>query len=175
VLRDALFLRDHHLDDVLSGRLLAEDPQLRNISIAFWSYGLHEKWKWENPPYGVNYYNSFVQPYLRIRQTKDVPLIWTSINEHCAAHDPFKEKAPGYFQRQTEMVREANNHTRHMLRNINAPYYDLAAPLRTPQICDVSADGLHVKMWVDVVRAQILLNYLCDENNQWVGSAEAFI
>lgn len=72
------------------------------------------------------------------------------------------------------MAHEGNYVTRQQLRQRHLPYYDSAAPLRSPQICDVSSDGVHVKMWVDLVRAQIMLNHLCDENNQWVGDVNRF-
>jgi hypothetical protein len=173
-LRNGDFLKDHHLEDVLSGVLRAEEPRLRHVDIAFWSYGLHEQRRWNMPPYGEKYYNHFVEQWLRVRQQVPVPLVWTSINEQCVEMDPQK-RAPGDFKKQSEMIRQANAYTRKKLRELKLPYYDLAAPLRTPQICDISGDGLHVKVWVDLVRAQILLNHLCDENNNWVGGAEAFV
>ncbi len=55
------------------------------------------------------------------------------------------------------------------------PYFDAASVLRSPQRCEVQGDGVHVQMWVDIVRAQILLNHLCDENNEWVGGIESFM
>lgn len=33
----------------------------------------------------------------------------------------------------------------------------------------------HVKMFVDIVRANILFNKLCDDNFQWVGGEGAFL
>jgi hypothetical protein len=64
--------------------------------------------------------------------------------------------------------------TRQTLRQMNISFYDSAAPLRTPQLCDISSDGVHVKMWVDLVRAQMLLNHLCDEDSNWVGDISRF-
>jgi hypothetical protein len=174
ILRNHEFLADNHLEDILSGKLIAEEPMLHNVSIAFWSYGLHEQELWRIPPFGQQYYDHFVTKWLKVRNEVNVPLIWTAINEHCAAHDPTKKIMPGHFKLQSEMTRAANIYTRTKLREMKLPYYDFAAPLRTPQICQVSSDGVHVKMWVDLVRAQILLNHLCDENYNWVGSADAF-
>lgn len=28
-------------------------------------------------------------------------------------------------------------------------------------------EGVHVKMWVDLVRARMFFNYVCDEHNNW--------
>jgi hypothetical protein len=75
---------------------------------------------------------------------------------------------------QVHMAHEGNYVTRKTLREKGLPYYDSAAPLRAPQICEVSSDGVHVKMWADLVRAKIMLNHLCDENNNWVGDVSRF-
>ncbi len=63
---------------------------------------------------------------------------------------------------------------RKKLREMGLPLFDAAAPLRSPQVCNVSSDGVHVKMWVDLVRAKMLLNHLCDEDFNWVGDINRF-
>ena len=73
------------------------------------------------------------------------------------------------------MSHEANYVTRKKLRYAGLPYYDSAMSMRSPEVCNLTADGFHVKMWVDLVRAQMLLNHLCDENHNWVGSEQRFV
>ena len=58
--------------------------------------------------------------------------------------------------------------------NERIPYWDADHALRVPEICNISGDGLHVKMWVDLMRAKMLFNLLCDDDMQWRGSAEMF-
>ncbi len=41
--------------------------------------------------------------------------------------------------------------------------------------CDHMADGVHVKMYVDIMRAKMLFNHLCDENMNWIGSSSRFL
>ena len=72
-------------------------------------------------------------------------------------------------------VWQANWFAHMQLRAEKLPYWDAASVLRTPMRCSISADGVHVKMFVDTVRANILFNKLCDENFQWVGGEDAFV
>lgn len=79
------------------------------------------------------------------------------------------------MQHQVNMVEDANLYVREELSKRKLPYFDAASVLRTPLRCNVSADGVHVQMWVDIVRANILFNHLCDANNNWVGGVDSFI
>lgn len=174
-----MYLHDHHVEDVLMNKMGRENPLLRKIDFAFWAHGLHDYGWWDSPPYGQRFYDTIVSQWVRVRETVPTPVVWASINPHCVELDPlahrsFMQHKPGGFAMQTEMAHEGNYVTRKTLRDKNLPYFDSAMALRTPQICDVSSDGVHVKMWVDLVRAQILLNHLCDENNNWVGDVNRF-
>ena len=173
------YLHGHHVEDVLMNKMVHENPLLRPIDFAFWGHGLHDYGWWDSHPFGQRFFDTIVSQWIRVRDTVPTPVVWTSINPHCLALDPlakrsFFEKKPGGFEKQTHMAEEGNYVTRKLLREQGLPYYDSAAPLRSPQICNVSSDGVHVKMWVDLVRAQIMLNHLCDENNNWVGDPNRF-
>merc|ERR1719223_495630 len=76
---------------------------------------------------------------------------------------------------QSEMMSEGNHYVHRQTRASGLPYFDAASVLRTPSLCDVSGDGLHLKMWVDMVRAKILFNHLCDDDMNWVGGVDAFV
>lgn len=49
----------------------------------------------------------------------------------------------------------------------------LTAVCRTCR-CDYSADGLHVKMFVDNMRAKMLFNHICDHEFNWKGDMSHF-
>jgi hypothetical protein len=173
------YLHDHHVQDVLMNKMKRENPLLRHIDFAFWSHGLHDYGWWDSPPYGQRYFDTIVSQWVRVREEVPTPVVWTSINPHCLALDPlasrsFMQHKKGGFAVQTQMVEEGNFITHAKLRELKLPYWDAAAPLRSPQRCDVSSDGVHVKMWVDLVRAQMMLNHLCDEDNNWVGDINRF-
>jgi hypothetical protein len=70
----------------------------------------------------------------------------------------------GDMDKQAVMVEEGNRVINQRLLQERLPYWDAAAALRTPSRCDQSADGVHVKMYVDLMRAKMLFNHLCDHN-----------
>ena len=65
------------------------------------------------------------------------------------------------------MVEEANKYVNKRLLDEKIPYWDAGEVLRTSSRCNYSSDGLHVKMFVDVMRAKMLFNHLCDANMNW--------
>lgn len=76
---------------------------------------------------------------------------------------------------QAQMVEDANFYVHQALYKDKLPYFDADSVLRSPQRCNVSGDGVHVQMWVDIVRAQIFFNHLCDADWNWIGSEDAFL
>ena len=76
---------------------------------------------------------------------------------------------------QDDMVHEANYVTHKWSVEGRIPYFDADTILRCPTRCNVSADGVHVKMWVDIMRAKVLFNRLCNAKNEWIGDVERFI
>lgn len=158
-------------NDILSNRMPTYDPQLRKIDFAFWNHGLHDYGWWSSPPYYNMFYQKVLSPFwLRLRQSVSVPVVWVSMNSQC------KIKLPkDLIWNQYEGVEEVNWYLNRELKERQLPYWDAAEVLRTPTRCSISADGVHVKMWVDIVRAKILFNKLCDDSNKWIGSIEAFL
>jgi hypothetical protein len=164
-----VLLDEHRLEDVLTGEMTKQNKDLHKIDFAFFNYGLHQQELWNTPNIGQKYFDHFVTRWLETRKTSPIPLVWASINEFCPSMN--KRYPAAVFNRQVNMVKEANAYTRTKLRAQKVPFYDLAAPLRSLELCQVSADGFHVKMWVDFVRAQIMFNHLCDEQNNWRGES----
>jgi len=172
------YLHNHHVEDVLMNKMGRQNPLLRHLDFAFWGHGLHDYGWWDKHPFGQRFFDTMVSQWIRVKEEVPTPVVWTSINPHCLALDPLSGRSffqkPGGFEMQTHMAHEGNYVTNKLLREKGLPYYDSAGPLRTPDICKISSDGVHVKMWVDLVRAQIMLNHLCDENNNWVGDPARF-
>ena len=73
------------------------------------------------------------------------------------------------------MVEEANAYVHQKLYEQGLPYYDAAQVMRSPQRCELSgSNGLYTRMWVDIVRAKMLFNHICDEQFNWVAAEEHF-
>lgn len=162
----------HQVNDVLNNRMSSQFSQLRNIDLAFWNHGLHDYGWFDKEPYGKKYYDTMVHQWIRIREASKVPSVWVSMNSECREKLKFKLSN---MDTQFEMVEECNFYANNRLYLEKLPYWDAAAPLRSPQRCEVSNDGVHVNMYVDIMRAKMLFNHLCDENMNWVGSIDRFL
>lgn len=170
------FINDNHLDNVLSksSPLLKENKLLKPIDLAFVSWGLHDWGWWDKVPYGENYYKSIVSKWLNFyRDENYIQSVWVSMNSECVSL--LDSSVLGDRKNlQVDMVEEANKYLNERLMNDQIPYWDAAEVLKTSNRCSISSDGLHVKQWVDVMRAKILFNHLCDENMNWRGSSNIF-
>ena len=156
--------------DVLNNRLANETTYQRKIDLAFWQHGLHDYGWFNTPPYGPKYYEQMVTQWKEIRLKTIVPSVWLSMNPEC------KEKINFQFAAsQAEIVEDCNYYTNQMMLNEHLPYWDTAAVLHVPDRCSYSADGVHVKMFVDIMRAKMLFNHLCDSEMNWRGSIEYFL
>mmetsp|Transcript_26501 Transcript_26501/g.36496 ORF Transcript_26501/g.36496 Transcript_26501/m.36496 type:complete len:333 (-) Transcript_26501:29-1027(-) len=162
------------LKQVLSNEMMKENLQFKKADIAFWNHGLHDWASWNSPPYGEKHYQTVVKEWLDLRNQVPTPTIWVAMNNNCI---DLMENAMINTKKitQTTMVEEANFYVHKRLREEKLPYWDAASVLRSPQRCNVSGDGVHVKMFVDIVRANILFNKLCDENFNWIGGIDKFI
>lgn len=161
-----------HVEDILSNNMVNETLGSKSVDFAFWSHGLHDHGWWSRPPYYKMYMEQMVGNWLQIREKMPVPTVWVSMNNNCPdliVHTLIQSK-----EKQNEMMEYANYHVLKMMRHQKLPYFDAASVLRTPKRCEASSDGLHLKMWVDIVRAKILFNHLCDENMNWVGDLNRF-
>lgn len=159
--------------DVLSNRMTQEFEHLHPIDLAFWSYGVIDYGWWDKQPYGENYYNHIVKKWLDIRDLVPVPTVWVSMNSNCLQHLKFTDCGDKGLQ--VKMVDEANRYVNNRTLHEKLPYWDAASVLRGPDRCNLSDDGLHVKMFVDVMRAKMLFNHLCDHEMNWRGSVDYFI
>jgi len=163
---------DGQVDDVLSNyKLMVENKNLRHIDMAFWNHGLHDYGWWEKPPMGQRYYEIIVNRWIASRKLTEIPTVWVAMNPECRRKITFQF---GDMNKQVAMVDEGNKYANERLLREKLPYWDAAAPLRTPSRCNYSSDGVHVKMFVDIVRAKMLFNHLCDHNMNWRGGVERF-
>lgn len=142
---------------------------LNDVDFALWNHGFHETDMWDVPPFGEHFYSLFVTQYLVMRQKVPVPVVWTSLNTECW---DLKERI---YQYQVPMVHDANYYVPRALKVKGVPYFDADKAIRAPGGCVLSTDGVHPKHWVDVVRANILLNHLCDDDNNWRGGIDTFM
>jgi hypothetical protein len=163
--------QETHLTDVLNNTLLSNCSLLRPLDLAFYSYGLHEFHHYLSaPPYEYKFYIHVVERWARMRSTVVTPTVWVSMNNECK-----QLIARSNSQEQADIVEDINYYTNHQTLKEKLPYWDASAVLRTPSRCNVSGDGVHVKMFVDVMRAKMLFNHLCDHEMNWRGSADLFV
>ena len=146
-----------------------ENPLLKKIDLAFWSHGLHDWGWWHTPPYGERYYKTIVQHWQKLYFQKGaVPSVFVSMNNEC--RDKLSGDMLGAERKfvQYDMTEDAIYYMNVKMREEKLrPYWDATSVLRTPNRCDQSADGVHVKSYVDIMRAKMLFSYLCDENMNW--------
>eukprot|EP00607_Mallomonas_marina_P005170 CAMPEP_0182429602 /NCGR_PEP_ID=MMETSP1167-20130531/31472_1 /TAXON_ID=2988 /ORGANISM="Mallomonas Sp, Strain CCMP3275" /LENGTH=262 /DNA_ID=CAMNT_0024613521 /DNA_START=52 /DNA_END=837 /DNA_ORIENTATION=- len=160
---------ENQVDDVLTNKVVKYNKLLRPIDLAFWSHGLHDWGWWFDPPYGKKYFDQMVSKWIDLKDRMSVPSVWVSMNPECTEkllHSPavaFKAES------QAESVEEANAYTNKKCKKMKLPYWDAAAALRVPERCNLSSDGVHVKMFVDIMRAKMLFNHLCDLDMRWRG------
>lgn len=147
--------------------------KLKPIDFALWNNGFHDIKQFSTEPYGENFYNFFVKQYIALKDTAKYPVVWTSMNTECMEKKRFYASQ---YQYQVKLVDEANYYTHKRMKEERLPYFDATSVLRTTeeQKCIASHDGVHVNIWVAITTAQMLLNHLCDEDNNWVGGVESF-
>ena len=179
------FYSHEHLEEVNDGVTNAIAVMRNNIScgynktrvdvkpssVVFWNHGMHDTGWYIRPPHGEQYYEQIVGRWMRARSKATVPNVFVSANNQCL--DMLNAIGVGYkfmelsLSLQVHMIEEAIYYSHKMLRKEHLPYWDASEVLRSPSRCHVTGDGLHVKMYVDLVRANMLFNKLCDENNNW--------
>jgi hypothetical protein len=163
---------------VLSGQMagLKENPYLRKVDFAFWCHGLHDSGWWDQPPYGLNYYNNIVQHWQHVMEKEDVaPSVYVSMNPECkwklkGGHTFIS--SPRHTDVQYNMVENATLYMNSIMREKRLPYWDAASVLRTEKRCDHTPDGVHSRGYVNVFRAKMLFSFLCDEEMRWRDKAE---
>jgi len=161
----------NHINDLIDGTVLkdtmAQQYKMRPTDYFFWSYGLHDEGYWWTEPYTELFHNNILGVFGTYVPHFKYPAVWVSMNTRC------KDMIPDEFKTQYIMMNTVNQELGARLQSEKLPYYDADLFLRTPQNCNVTGDSLHVKMWVDLYRARSFFNYICDENNHWVGNSTA--
>lgn len=159
------------VNQVLNNKMPAKFPALNSIDLAFWSHGLHDYGWFLHPPHGERYYEQVVRKWKDIRTKVLVPTVWVSQNPECTE---VMNEVITQHNKQADIIEEVLRYTNKKLLESRLPYWDAGAVLRSKERCSVSADGVHVRMYVDIMRAKMLFNHLCDENMNWKGSDNAF-
>jgi hypothetical protein len=160
--------------DILRNEMPRAWASLKPIAMAFWSHGIHDYGWYNSLPYGEHYYDRIFGPWLNLMPNFTVPCVWTSLNNMCqvkAKQNPGKGVRPELV----EIIDEVNRFMNKKLLERKVPYWDASSVLRCPERCDVSDDGMHVKMYVDIMRAKMLFNHLCDSNMRWRGTIANFM
>ena len=167
--------------DVLKNQMMELNNgsiNIRKLDFAIWQYGLHDWGSFSEPPHGKRFFNFIFVKYLEaLKDIPTTPHVWMSMNPNCG--DKIAVENP-HIKDQPKMVEDTNRYILDYTRNNSVPYFDSAAPFRLDvagnfRRCDISGDGVHSKMWVDIMRAKILLNHLCDDDMNWVGNTNRFV
>lgn len=154
--------------EVLNNQISSIKAEVNEINLAFMSYGLHNQKLWDDQPYDINYFENIYSTYRNLLPQVSVPTIWVPMNEECLEDITLRN--------QEERVSIANRYINEMSLKYKLPFWDAASVLRSKSKCNVSADGVHVKVYVDIMRSKMLFNHLCDHNMNWRGnSIENFI
>eukprot|EP01038_Epipyxis_sp_PR26KG_P005843 gene5843-8063_t len=168
------FLRNQIEDITRTQKCQQHNNKINKIDFAFWGHGLHD-WGWfEKPPQGERFYNHIVHQWIVEREKSQFPIVWMGMNNNCM-NLTVQNISPERSKSQYEMVEEGNRYANEKLLREKLPYWDTPAVLRTQNRCDKSADGVHTKMYVDLMRAKMLFNHLCDENMNWRASIDHFM
>jgi len=175
--------------------------EIRPIDFAFLQHALHDAGWWWDRPFGEKLYQTILRKW-RLElypmgttpggYTEDVgevtpagkqggagtrkatPSTWVSMNPNVAEKvSAFLTKDGGQYQ--ADMVEEASAYLNKRLLHESLPYWDAGAVLRSHVRAHLSADGVHVKMFVDVMRAKMLFNHLCDDDMNWRGAPDVFM
>lgn len=166
------FFVDEQVIDVLTNRVADVSKNVRPIDFVLWNHGLHDYGFFDKPPYGPDYYAAILEPvFLQLRKEAVIPVVWMSMNGECGAKIPEYRFEEG----QHIMVEETNKYVNARFLQEGIPYWDADAVLRVPmdQRCILSADGVHVNTYVDVMRAKMFFNHLCDNKMNWRGDTDA--
>ena len=166
-----------NIEDILNNKVQEELTWLNRADVAFLHRGLHNLDQFKEKPYGKNYFSNVITPWLDIREKVSTPSVWVSFNNNCLENLLAKWNWQKFidFDLQRDIIEDANAFINDIHSEKKFPYWDASSVLRSPQRCNVSDDGVHVKMWVDMVRANMMLNHLCDQAFNWVGGADRFL
>lgn len=162
----------NQVDFILNNSMSKGWRKLHDIDLAFWSHGLHDYGWFNTPPYARKYYDQVLKKWLDVRLKYAVPSVWIPMNNEC---DDRLEYRLSKQKDQHRIVEECNTYTNHKALKHKFPYWDAAAVLRSPERCNISADGVQVKMFVDIMRAKMLFNHLCDEEMNWRANINVFL
>lgn len=152
--------------------------------LAFVSLGVHSTYLdgqcaacWESMPSTWTHGRTF-QPFLdhlcdrqlaaSAAEQDGVPFNWPAVawmtsNSQCAQ----KKRR---YREQSAQVWAANQATQRAAAALDVPLLDWTPTFfNHTEECAATGDGVHVLHWVDHVRAQLLLSYICDESNLYRG------
>jgi hypothetical protein len=159
--REFLYKQQHV--QIMENYMADKMPGLRPIDFLLMNYGLHDYGWFDKPPRGEKYVNLVKEDFIRNIPKAKMPMVWMAMNKNCET----KLRKEDRDRDQHGMVNDANRAAdAHFLEN-KLPYWDTNAVLRTPDMCEHSADGVHVNQYVDMMRAKMLFNHICDHEWNW--------
>ena len=150
--------------DVMFNKMINKTQDIRPIDFLMFNFGLHDwGYFYQKPDRGLHYYDMIKGQYMEVRIEIQIPNIWISMNTNCA------QKLSSDIRKMDQhgMVEDANKYINQRFLDGKIPYFDADAVLRTNHSCMHSDDGVHVHMYVDMMRAKMLFNHLCDSNWNW--------
>ncbi len=163
-LYNLVFLDDGKLYNIMNNNATYLNSSINKMDILFVNWGLHNQNYFFDAPQGKNYHKNIFSIWYNSRNNSVLPTVYTSLNPQCAekVYHPLKKHVL-----QAESVEKANAYINKFTLENAIPYWDAGAVLRSSNRCNVTADGVHVKMYVDIMRAKMLFNHLCDRNMKW--------
>ena len=161
----------HQANDVMHNKMVNKTQNIRPIDFLMFNFGLHD-WGYffEQPNRGLKYHNILKREYIEVYKELPMPSIWVSMNTNCDQKLPIDIRKMD----QAGMVTDANKYINERFLKDKIPYFDADAVLRTNDSCMHSADGVHVNMYVDMMRAKMLFNHLCDAEWNWKSNPSSY-
>ncbi len=148
---------------------------------------------------GEKFYNTMLKgQYLHTRLQSKTPMVWMSMNNECYANginvSSSSDQQTGnsgvgnitrtdamtdsHLTEQALKVNNINAYLHKRLHEEHIPYFDAASVTRCPQRCKIAdsiQDIVHLPLWMEIVKAKLFLNLLCDEDFNWVGDPGKFM
>jgi hypothetical protein len=158
------FLYDGQHVQIMQNKMVGKMEGLRPIDFLLMNYGLHDYGWFDSPPRGQKYVEALVsQDFVKHIPEAKMPMVWVTMNKNCES----KLRKEDRDRDQHGMVDDANKYANEYFLRHKLPYWDANAVLRTEKMCEHSDDGVHVNQYVDIMRAKMLFNHLCDHHWTW--------
>ena len=123
----------------------------REYAYVFVSTGLHDFCVYPGEAL-ASYIGRHVAPLVKVSNTT----VWLPMNRECVA-----KLHPSVDLRQAAYANDCNARAFEYLAHHEGRYLNIDAIFRQHEVCDVSADGLHMKLASESVRSQAIISQIC--------------